>query len=415
MWTALIAVATLTIALFPARDVSGTAWAPDSGAAYGIHRHAGAWDLMLHGNAFVQFIYEPPANVHRTGGPQTTQTTSVNWGMLMARRRIGEGRLGIDVMLSLEPWTVPVCGTLNYFQTGEMCDGDTIHDRQHPHDLFMELAAQYDRPLGSAARWQIYGGVSGEPALGPPAFPHRLSALDNPIAPITHHWLDSTHISFGVVTGAIFTEKWKVEASAFNGREPDDDRKDIDLEPLDSVSARVSWLPTPRLALQVSGGHLTNAEQQFAPYPRQSDARATASVLYQRTLGSGWWASTVAYGLNGAHVLVPGVRNAFRYSSAVLAEATLMLHERHSVFGRFELAGKLAHDLHLDTDPVAVLPVAKLQAGYVWHFRMGPAAAGLGVSPSLSRVPPELIARYYGSYAKGLDVFLVIRPPRHVM
>jgi hypothetical protein len=371
---------------------------------------------MLHGQAFVQFIYEPPGNVHRTGGPASTQTSSVNWGMLMARRRAGSGRLGLDVMLSLEPWTVPGCGTLDYFETGEMCDGDTIHDRQHPHDLFMELAAHYDRPLGSGWRWQIYGGVSGEPALGPPAFPHRLSAIDNPVAPIGHHWLDSTHISFGVVTGAAYSERWKLEGSVFNGREPDDDRKDIDLAPLDSYSGRVTWLPTPRLAIQASAGHLAEAEQQFAPHPRTDNDRATASAIYQRPFGaSGWWATTLAYGLNGGHIFLPGNVDAFRYSSAALAETTLTIDDRHAIFGRFEVVGKPQHDLHLDADPAALLAIAKLQAGYVWQFKTGAALSGIGVSPSLSLVPEELTGRYYGRVAKGLDVFFVVRPARHAM
>ena len=390
MWTALIAVATLPIALFPAREVSGTSWAPDSGAAYGVHRHAGAWDLMLHGNAFVQFIYEPPANVHRTGGPQTTQTTSVNWGMLMARRRIGEGRFGIDVMLSLEPWTVPVCGTLNYFQTGEMCGGDTIHDRQHPHDLFMELAAQYDRPLGSGARWQIYGGVSGEPALGPPAFPHRLSALDNPIAPITHHWLDSTHIS---LASSPAPSSQKMEGRRIGLQRPRTRRRSKKYRPrtarfrvrardlaADAAARATGFRPA------ISPTPSSNSRRIHARVTRGSPPRRSTSARSVPAGGHRPWptASTV----HTCSCLV--CSTTFRYSSAVLAETTLMMNERHSVFGRFELAGKLAHDLHLDTDPLAVLPVAKLQAGYVWHFKMGPSSVGIGVSPSVSRVPPAL-------------------------
>jgi hypothetical protein len=335
--------------------------------------------------------------------------------MLMARRRAGVGRLGVSVMLSLEPWTVPGCGTLDYFQTGEMCGGDTIHDRQHPHDFLMELAAEYDRPLGSAWRWQIYGGLSGEPALGPAAYPHRLSALDNPIAPIGHHWLDASHISFGVITTGVQSERWKVEGSLFNGREPDENRKDVDVAPLDSVSGRVTWLPNARLAIQASAAHLTAAEQQFTPYPRTDDNRFTASMLYHRALDAGWWASTVAYGLNGSHVFLPDAIEVLRYSGALLAETTLSLHDRDVFFGRFEAVGKLQHDLHLDLDPPGILPVVKLQAGYVRHFRIGPTLAGIGISPSLSVVPPELAARYYGRVAKGVDVFFVIRPPRHAM
>ena len=123
--------------------------------------------------------------------------------MLTARRAAGKGRLGLRAMGSLEPWTVSDCGYLNFLATGEVCEGDTIHDRQHPHDLIMELAADYDRPLRGSMRLQVYGGLAGEPALGPPGFPHRLSAMSNPIAPIGHHWLDATHVTYGVITAGL--------------------------------------------------------------------------------------------------------------------------------------------------------------------------------------------------------------------
>jgi hypothetical protein len=401
--------------LFAPREVSGTAWAPDETIEYGVHRGGRGWDVMLHGALFAQFIYEPPEFVHRTGGFSSTQASSENWGMLMARRSAGAGRFGVDVMLSLEPWTVPGCGGLNYFQTGEICDGDTIHDRQHPHDLFMELAARYDRPLRGAWRWQVYAGLSGEPALGPPAFPHRTSSSDNPIAPIGHHWLDSTHIAFGVVTAGVFSDRWKLEASAFNGREPDEDRGDIDLGPLDSVSGRITWLPTPRLALQVSAAHLTDTEQQYPPLPRTSGDRFTASLMYQRWSATGLWASTLAYGLNGGHLFTTDGADVFEYSSAAIGETSLTVRDRHTAFGRLEIVGKPGHDLHLHDQPTRILPVTKLQGGYVWHFTVPHASAGIGGSASISLVPEELRARYYGRFAKGFSVFLVVRPPRHTM
>src|SRR5687767_14109803 len=120
-----------------------------------------------------------------------------------------------------------------------MCEGHAIHDRQHPHDLFMEVAAEYERPINESVRWQVYAGLAGEPALGPVAYPHQTSAMLNPVAPISHHWLDATHISFGVVTGAVHNDRWKAEASVFNGREPDEHRWDVDLAAMDSVSGRV--------------------------------------------------------------------------------------------------------------------------------------------------------------------------------
>jgi hypothetical protein len=192
--------------LFENRDASGTSWLPDATPMFGVHRAWRGWEVMLHGNLFVQFLYEP-GFIHRTGGFAERQFSSVNWGMAMARRNAGRGRVGLRAMVSLEPWTVTDCGFLNALASGERCRGDTIHDRQHPHDLFMELAADYDRPLRGSLRWQIYGGLSGEPALGPSGYPHRVSAMANPMAPIAHHWLDSTHITMGLVTTGVYDRR----------------------------------------------------------------------------------------------------------------------------------------------------------------------------------------------------------------
>ena len=206
---------------------------------YGVQRSWRGWNFMLHGSAFAQFIYEP-GDIHRTGGFATQQLSSVNWGMVMARRPVGDGRIGFRLMSSLEPWTVTDCGFLNLLANGEVCEGDTIHDRQHPHDLFMELAADYDRPLRGSLRWQIYAGLSGEPALGPAAF--RIASQRWPIpsrrSPIT----GSTPRTSPSASSPprIYDERWKTEMSLFNGREPDDDRANLDLAPLDSISGRFS-------------------------------------------------------------------------------------------------------------------------------------------------------------------------------
>jgi hypothetical protein len=130
--------------------------------------------------------------------------------MFMARRNLGDARLGIRTMLSAEPWTVPGCGSLSFLAVGEVCEDDTIHDRQQPHDLFMELAVDYSRALTTNWRWQVYAGLAGEPALGPPGYPHRASANTNPIAPITHHWLEATRVTFGVVTMGVHNRRWRL-------------------------------------------------------------------------------------------------------------------------------------------------------------------------------------------------------------
>jgi hypothetical protein len=392
--------------LFSTRDSSGTAWLPDASPMYGVEIPAGSWSVMLHGNAFVQFLNEGGTRAAQQGG-------SINWAMAMARRRVASGRLGLRTMLSLEPWTIPGCGYPDLLATGEACNGEPIHDRQHPHDLVMELAAEYRAPLAGTARWQIYGGLAGEPALGPAAFPHRMSSMPNPLAPISHHWIDATHITFGVVTAGVFAQKWKVEGSMFNGREPDDDRTDLDLKPFDSVSGRVWFLPTRELALQISAGHLEEAEAGHALDRVDGTAirvdvdRLTASASYQRPLGEAWqWASTIAFGRN---------HESGNATSALLLETSFALRERDTWFGRFEWAEKSAADLDVH-DSTAIYDVAKLQLGYTAYFpawrRLTP---GFGGSVSVGFVPPSL-APVYGHRANpGIALFLTIRPAAHHM
>jgi hypothetical protein len=401
--------------LFPSREASGTAWLPDEGPMYGLQFTRGRWQIMLHGTLVAQYLYEP-GEQHRTGGYAAHQVSSVNWGMVMARRPLGAGRVGLRAMASVEPWTVADCGFLNRLATGEMCEGDTIHDRQHPHDLVMEMAADYDRPVRGSLGWQVYAGLSGEPALGPPAFPHRLSAMPNPAAPITHHWLDSSHITFGVITTGLYDRRWKAELSVFNGREPDENRADIDFGALDSVSGRLTVLPTNRLALQVSAGHLRQAEAEFPPEPRSDRNRLTASAAYHRAVsGTGIWATTIAYGVTAGREVIPGGMVDLT-THAVLLESTVTIRERHAWFGRIEVVGKPGHDLHVHEAPATVFAVGKVQGGYVRYFRAWKGIVpGLGAMATASVVPPALASRYSGRVAPGFGLFLTVRPERHTM
>ena len=264
--------------LTPTRETSGSSWLPTVSPMFGVHQPWRGWDIRLDGVALGQLVSEP-RDRHRTGGASTRQAVGINWGMAMARRTVAGGRLGVRTMFSAEPWTVSRCGTISFLATGEVCDGDTIHDRQQPHDLFMELAADYERRLRGEWRWQVYGGLAGEPALGPPGFPHRASSRANPIGPMTHHWLDSTHVTFGLVTIGLHNQRWKVELSGFNGREPDESRVDLDLGRFDSAAARVSFLPTDRLALQVSAGRLREAMTDFPFASQDPVTRVTASAI----------------------------------------------------------------------------------------------------------------------------------------
>jgi hypothetical protein len=367
---------------------------------YGVHATAGPWQVMWHGNAFVQYL-------HETGDRGSQQGGSINWIMGMARRGVGAGRLGLRGMVSLEPLTIPGCGYPDLLASGETCDGAPIHDRQHPHDLFMELAAEYDRPLEGALRLHVYGGLAGEPALGPVAYPHRISAMPNPLAPISHHWLDATHITFGVITAGIYERRWKAEASVFNGREPDEQRWNLDLAPLDSISGRLWFAPTSSLVLQVSAGRLAEAEAAHDADGRVDVARITASATYHRPLSEGaLWASTVAWGRN---------EEAGEASHALLMESALTLNDREVWFGRFEIGGKPAHDLDIHGSD-AVFTVAKLQGGYTRYLaaRAG-LQPGFGGGVTLGFVPAALRDVYGRGVNPGIAVFVTLRPAAHRM
>jgi hypothetical protein len=194
-----------------ARMGSGTTWVPDVTPMRAIHTTWGAWSVMLHGVAFLQYDRQ----YSRRGDDQIGL---IDWEMLMLMRRVGPGLLHLHAMTSLEPLTIGAEGYPLLLQTGETFEGRPLVDRQHPHDLVMELAAMYEQPVSSNLAVSLYGGLAGEPAMGPVAFMHRPSAQSDPLAPLGHHWQDATHITFGVVTGGVFSRQWKLEASWFNGR-----------------------------------------------------------------------------------------------------------------------------------------------------------------------------------------------------
>jgi hypothetical protein len=336
--------------------------------------------------------------------------------MAMVRRRLGDGRFGVRTMFTAEPVTIPGCGALNYLAVGEICEGDTIHDRQQPHDLVMELAVDYDRPLRGGWRWQVYAGLAGEPALGPQPYLHRASAMANPIRPVTHHWLESTHVAFGVVTVGVFDRRWKAEMSAFNGREPDEGRVGLDLSALDSMSARLSFLPTDRWALQVSGARLYDATTNFPSTSQDPITRVTASALYQVPLGArGSWATTIAYGANRSReVVAAGVLDAV--TTGGLIESSVTVSGRHTFFGRGEAGALPAHHLHAHEYSMSVLPVGKVQIGYVRHLgTMKGLVPGIGGTIVVSLLPRELAPRYSGRAAPGLAMFFQLQAARHEM
>jgi hypothetical protein len=380
---------------------SGTSWQPSSGPMHMQHWTKGDWLLMFH--------YNLVAGVNRQGGPRgVTKFESGNWFMPMAYHQLGKGTLQLRGMFSAEPFTFPPGGSPLLFQTGETYKGQPLIDRQHPHDLFMELSAQYTLPVGERGTWFTYFGYPGEPALGPVAFPHRMSASENPSATLAHHLQDSTHISFGVLTTG-FTYRWfKLEGSIFNGREPDEDRYNFDAHKWNSRSARLWFMPNSNWAFQISHGFLRSPEGQE---PDADIRRTTASLQYNRPFNRGNWASAFVWGRN--HVSELGeTRNLNSYT----AESTVQFLDKNFVYTRLELVDK---DELLRAADRAVLGITEDHPS----FRIGGYTFGgvrdlwttdkvqFGIGSDLTFYSkPAILDAIYGSNPVSWKVFFRIRP-----
>ncbi len=316
----------------------------------------------------------------------------------MARRPVHNDELMLRVMLSLEPLTVTPTGYPLLFQSGESYHGHPLVDRQHPHDFFMELAARYRHPLAKDSGLSLYVAPSGEPALGPPAFPHRLSAMDNPAAPISHHWQDGTHITFGVLTAGAWHRNMQLEGSVFTGREPDEFRWNLDPMRFDSYSGRLSYNPGPNWSLQASYGYLHSPESL---HPTEDVRRSTASAIYvlPRRDG-GFWANTLVWGRNSS---------LGRNSDSLLLETSLNLANRNTFFGRFEYVQKTGEELALMPSDQK-FDIGQFTLGAVHDFVPHRAyQLGLGASVTFTVHPSDLDA-IYGSFPVSYWLFLRIRP-----
>jgi hypothetical protein len=354
----------------------------------------GRWQLMQDGVVYGLFNHQ--------GGPRGGDEFRVpNWWMGMATRKAGRSQLTFSAMLSLDPATVGKAGYREIFQVGESLDGQPLIDRQHPHDLFMQLAAVWRLALNERTGFTLAGGPAGEPGLGPVAFMHRRSSGENPLAPLGHHTFDSTHIAFGVLTAAIDRGPFVLEGSIFNGREPDEHRWDFDFGRMDSVSARLWYKPTPGWELQVSTGRLVEPEE----LEHGNVQRTTVSASWTRLAGPDLTAVTLGYGVNATD---HGRRNAF------FAEATRRIGPT-AAYGRVELlqpeteallAGATVPSGADLTSPLAAFTLGAVRD--VVKGRRFEGAVGAGVT---FYAVPDVLKPTHGSHPVSFQVFFRLRPP----
>ncbi len=378
---------------------SGTSLEPASTPVPMLMTTEGKWQVMFHGQAFV-------SDLQQSGARGADKLFSTSWFMPMAQRQLGPGQLTLRTMLSLEPATVSHRRYPELFQQGETAYGRPIVDGQHPHDLFMELAVFYDLKLGEHSLLSFYGAPVGDPAMGPTAYPHRASASEDPMAPLGHHLEDSTHIADDVITAGLTYRMVRFEASGFHGREPDEDRWDIDAGKIDSWSTRVTVTPAQNWSLQYSLAHLTSPE---AIHPDEDVRRMTASLMYNRPLGRGNWATTLLWGRNSD-------LNVHQVFNGYLAESTLRFLERNNLWGRVENVDR-STDLLLGGAPEPVNAperfLARVQAytaGYDREFSWIPrVSTALGGQVTFYD-QPAFLTPVYGAHPVGFLFLLRFRP-----
>jgi hypothetical protein len=378
---------------------SGTSAEPNSTPMPMLMTTKGNWTLMFHGVAFLNALQQ-------TGPRGADKVFSTNWFMPMAQRRLGPGIFTARTMLSLEPATITGRYFPELFQEGETAFGKPIVDGQHPHNFFMEIAALYDLNLGERTVLSFYAAPVGDPAMGPTAFPHRASASENPMAPLGHHLEDSTHISYDVVTAGLTHGIVRLEGSGFHGREPDENRWTIEAGAIDSWSTRLTVQPGQNWSAQYSWSHLTSLEQLD---PQDDVQRMTASVMYNRPLARGNWASSLIWGRN--RVLQTGL-----IWNGYLLESTLRFAERNYVWTRIENVDR-TNELLLKGefqppgfDEYVIGRVQAYTGGYDRDIPVIPhLETALGAQVTLYSTPDTLVS-LYGSHPVGVVVFLRVRP-----
>jgi hypothetical protein len=376
-------------------QASGTSANPASVRHEAFHWRAGQWNLMFHGAAFLNGVFE-------TGPRGANKFFSGNWFMGTAEHSAGKSSVQIRAMLSLDPATITRRHYPELFQTGETVFGRPLMDGQHPHDLFMELSVQYARPLGEKAVFNLYFAPVGDPALGPVAFPHRMSASELPQAALGHHLQDSSHIANEVVTASLHFAKFGIEASEFHGAEPNEQRWNIDYGALNSWAARLVLTPAPNWSAQVSAGRLRKPE---ALEPGDT-IRSTASVSYHRPFDGGYWSTSLIWGRNHKTIEKKDL-------NSYLLESVVRFRTRNYVTGRIELVDRDELFAGQPSIPPAiatsVFRVAAYTLGYTRDIGHIPGLeTGLGANFTLYTVPAA-IKPYYGERPASFYLLLRIR------
>lgn len=381
---------------------SGTSAEPNSTPIPMFMTMKDNWTLMFHGTAWMNAVQQ-------SGSRGSGKVFSTNWFMPIAQRKIGEnGTLTLRTMLSLEPATVTQRRYPELFQVGETAFGKGIVDGQHPHDLFMEVAALYDHKVSDNTLLSFYFAPMGDPAMGPAAYPHRASASENPIATLGHHLEDSTHIAADVITGGLTHNIVRVEFSGFHGREPDEFRWNIEHGAIDSWSTRLTINPAKNWSGQYSFARLTSPEEL---HPSEDIDRMTSSIMYNRPWKHGNFASTVLWGRNKT--------SDGEVFNAYLAEGTIQFKKNNNAWSRLEMADR-TNELLPPSNPLSATEnfigrVKAITFGYDREFDLIPHIKTAFGGQVTVYGTPDALKSFYGSHPVGVVFFIHFKPSKNQM
>lgn len=382
------------------RNGSGTAWLPDNAPMYGYMFHTKKWMYMLHGNLFLRYNNQ---DIARSGSRGGYKFDAPNWVMGMGQTAVGKkGLFRWSAMVSFDRAIMGGDGYPLLFQSGETWKGKPLVDRQHPHDMFAELSVGYSHAINKDLDVFGYFGYPGEPALGGTAFMHRPSSLYNPDAPLGHHWQDATHITFGVATAGVRYKNFKIEASSFTGREPDEDRYNFDKMRFDSWAVRLSYNPTKELSLQVSQGFVKSPEPL---HPDEDVKRTTASVIHAKRFRNGAMLNSAAvWGYNRVD------KNHQEHS--FLAESAFSW-KKNAIYGKYEFVEKSTEELVLDEHKYGhdgKFPVSAVTLGVNRKiFHIGKTDFSIGTQATLY-FPEKPLQDIYGKNPWAYQVFIRVSP-----
>lgn len=304
--------------------------------------------------------------------------------------------LNFRSIFSVEPGTIGKCGYPLLFSTGYTANGITeLLNAYPPLDFVTELSGSY------VHQWQnvrLYGyfGLPGAPVLN--LLPQqRIAEFFMPTGSITHRYMTSTDIVYGVGSAGLDIYGICLEGSLFTGKSQDERYWKVKKPHFDSFGVRLSYCYEDAFSFQVSYGHIKDTDPVELCVKNK---RFLVSAAYNVVTDTSLWNTTIAYAHNH---YCPG-----ESLHSALFESCYILCDRHIVFGRYEYTQTDAPLAYKAREDVADMfyKVQKIGLGYRYQFQpIMHALWSLGVSGDVSLVPSNL-KQVYGNHPFSWYLFL---------